>query len=68
MLGLNMNSIEPCKFFHYLVLRIIRSFSLIKLECGFDEKFFNYKKKKNILSNEQKHRMLLFDEIITEFI
>lgn len=46
--------------------RIVRRYlSQIKSECGFDEKFFQFIKKKIfILSNEQKHGMLLFDEIM----
>lgn len=42
-----------------------RYFSQVKSECGFDEKFFQLLKKKiSILTNEQKHGMLLFDEIM----
>lgn len=42
-----------------------RYLSQVKSECGFDEKFFQLLKKKiSILSNEQRHGMLLFDEIM----
>jgi len=46
--------------------RTVRKYlSQVKSECGFDEKFFQLLKKKiSILTNEQKHGMLLFDEIM----
>jgi len=45
--------------------RTIRKYlSLINIECGFDKKFFQLLKKRvGVLTNEQKHGMLVFDEI-----
>lgn len=46
-------------------LRTIRKYlSLINIECGFDKKFFQLLKKRvGVLTREQKHGMLVFDEI-----
>lgn len=42
-----------------------RYLSCIKSPCGFDDQFFQlFKKKITMLSKEQKHGILLFDEII----
>uniref|UniRef100_A0A2S2P2Y1 Transposable element P transposase-like RNase H domain-containing protein n=1 Tax=Schizaphis graminum TaxID=13262 RepID=A0A2S2P2Y1_SCHGA len=38
--------------------------SLINIQCGFDKQFFQLLKKRvGVLTNEQKHGMLVFDEI-----
>lgn len=42
-----------------------RYLSLVKSPCGFDENFFRlFKKKVSFLSKNQKHGMLVFDEIM----
>jgi len=45
--------------------RTIRKYlSLVRTQCGFDEKFFLlFKKKMSMLNHQQKHGMLIFDEI-----
>lgn len=47
-------------------IRTIRRYlSLVKPQCGFDDKFFILlKKKMTFLSKEQRHGMLIYDEIM----